>query len=391
MDSKSAYQLGSFCSLPFVHQEKSFDGRHHICCYANQLQSDFVGQDSIPSFNSTTINNIRQKMLNGERPAECNVCYKFEDIGGKSPRQIETESWINLSTKKESLDNNIHLFVNAETLTPTSLDLRYSNTCTLNCRMCNSGSSSSINQEYAKLQSQWPEKFWTIKNPRTNHEVVLTPDIQKVYLAGGEPLVEPYNLDILTKLADCKPDVILVINTSLNYLSDKFLDVLNRFTCLTFTISLDGTDKVNDYIRHGSKFDVVSANIEKVKHHSLLFGSCISMYNIFNIRDLINFVATTYPGCEESHGLNRVNDLEELFIDNVPPELRPELIADLTDMLSIAGSQVKTSIQNIIVTLQQDNFDPERFENFKKYTRILDASRNESIIDIEPKWTPYFK
>jgi hypothetical protein len=60
-------------------------------------------------------------------------------------------------------------------------------------------------------------------------------------------------------------------------------------------------------------------------------------------------------------------------------------------MLSIAGSQVKTSIQNIIVTLQQDNFDPERFENFKKYTRILDASRNESIIDIEPKWTPYFK
>lgn len=389
MDSKLAYQQGTFCSLPFVHQEKLMNGRNNICCYSNQLQSDSANDDSITSFNSNTINIIRQKMLDGDRPLACNVCYKIEDVNGKSPRQIETESWINSITKKVSLDNNINLFLSAQPLSPTSLDLRYSNTCTLKCRMCNSGSSSSINYEYSKLESVWPDKFWTIKNPRINHDVIVTNDIQKVYLAGGEPLLESYNLDILTRLADYNPDVDLVINTSLNHLSAPFLAILNRFNQLTFAISLDGTKHVNDYIRHGSDFNVVAKNIEKVKHHRLLFTSCISIYNIFNIIDLINFVATTYPNSKESHGLNIVNDLEELFVDNIPLELRPAIITELNNALLVAGQQAQVGIRNLIIALQQDNFDPARFENFKKYTKILDTTRGESLSKIIPEWAPY--
>jgi len=361
-----------------------------MCCYSNQLQSDVVGQKSAVSFNSDKINTVRQKMLAGQRPDECAVCYRAEDIGVRSARQTETDSWLVSDSGRLAMDNNVRLFMEGKKLEPVSLDLRYSNTCTLKCRMCNSGSSSSINQEYAKLQQQWPGKFWTVDNPRTKHDIAITTDIQKVYLAGGEPLVEPYNLELLSRLAECNPDVNLVINTSLNHLSDKFLVVLNRFRRLTLAVSLDGTDQVNDYIRHGSDFATVKSNIATIKHHIVLFTSCVSIYNIFSIRDLVEFVAAEYPDAYQNHSLNIVVDLEELLVDNVPPELRPELIDYLTATLSVAGAQAKIGIQNLIVTLQQDNFDPVRFESFKRYTKILDTVRNESIVDIDPRWAKYF-
>ena len=58
-----------------------------------------------------------------------------------------------------------------DTVQPISYDLRYSNTCTLKCRMCNSSSSSALNAEYKKIKDRWPEKFWTVDNHRINHEI----------------------------------------------------------------------------------------------------------------------------------------------------------------------------------------------------------------------------
>jgi sulfatase maturation enzyme AslB (radical SAM superfamily) len=256
--------------------------------------------------------------------------------------------------------------------------------------MCNSGSSSSINQEYSKLTAKWPDKFWTVDNPRINHAVEITEDITKVYLAGGEPLVEPLNLALLNQLADVNPEVNLVINTSLNHLSDRFLTILNRFQHLTLAVSLDGTAAVNDYIRSGSDFATVTENIKQVMHHYLMFGSCISIYNIFNVPDLVQFVIDNYPTAKDNHGINIVGGIDELALDNVPVKLRPMLIEQLTAALDIAGAQARPGIQNLIVTLEQDNFDQARFERFKRYTTILDQNRNQSVGAVVPELAEYF-
>jgi sulfatase maturation enzyme AslB (radical SAM superfamily) len=386
------FNNGSFCPLPFVHQEKFFNNKHNICCYGQQTQSDNPTQNSIESFNSVRINSVRTKMLAGDRPEECSSCYKFEDQGGHSPRMFETPAWLNLLGARQSLEHNIEKFKANEIVTPTSYDLRYSNTCTLKCRMCNSGSSTSINQEYKKLQSQWPRKFWTTPNSRTDHEILLNEDLQKIYLAGGEPLVEPLNLDLLRRVADVNPAVNLVINTSLNRLTDDWLAVLNRFTNLTFTISLDGIGTVNDYIRHGSDFATVMQNIERVRScgHELLFSSCISLYNIFDVSNIVNYVANRFPEAADSHGINIVNDVEELFVENVPPELRSALIEELKNLSTSIGNTPCIGVQNLILILEQDNFNPNKFENFIKYTTILDEHRGESIVQIQPKFVEYF-
>lgn len=378
----------SFCILPFVHQEKKFNGTYHVCCYGDQLQSDVAADDSLASFNSDKMNRIRSDMVLGNKTTACDSCYRQEDKGIYSPRLRENETWIDRHDTRAAMEKCFNDYTNNLPIKPISYDLRYSNTCTLRCRMCNSSSSSALNAEYSKIQAQWPEKFWTIDNPRINHEVELHDAVQKIYLAGGEPLVEPYNLQLLENLAQHNVEVSLLINTSLNILSDRFLQALNKFKNLTLVVSIDGTDQVNDYIRHGSNFDQVIKNIRQLQHHDMMFSTCVSVYNVFNLKQLVSFIKQEFPNC--THGIHLVNDIPELFVENVPAGLRASLIQELQTCLPGLSEFAAQGIQNIITTLQQDNFDSSRFHDFIKYTKILDKERNESVTEVIPQLSTYF-
>lgn len=381
---------GSFCVLPFIHQEKKFNGTYHVCCYGDQLQSTNVDANSIESFNSENMFRIRSEMISGKKPSACNYCYKQEDKGIYSPRMRENESWARWTVTHSAIEKSLSDFSNKELMRPISYDLRYSNTCTLKCRMCNSSSSSTINAEYQKLNSKWPEKFWTIGNHRINHEIELHKDIQKIYLAGGEPLVEPLNLELLENVAKHNPNLTILINTSLNNLSDKFLQVLNKFKYLTLVISIDGIYEVNDYIRHGSNFNKILENIEKISHHDIMFSTCVSIYNIFSLANLLKFIHKEFPTHAFNHGISLVNDIEELLLDNLPYEFRPKIINELSQVLSMVKDFPASGIKNVINVLEQENFDKDKFTKFIRYTKILDENRNESVAKIVPELSPFF-
>lgn len=379
----------TLCSIPFVHQEKHFHNQHNICCYSNKRQSFNEDDNSFQSFNSKKMFYIRNKMLQGERPEECFECYNQEDAGLTSPRQRETQGWLASRNFEEALIQNINKFINNEAIIPISYDLRYSNTCTLKCRMCNPYSSSSINAENKKLTNLWSEKFQYVNNPRTNHEIVVDKNIKKIYLAGGEPLIEPYNLLFLKDLSEKNPDVKLIISTSLNNVSDDIYNILNRFTNLLLVVSIDGIDKLNNYIRHGSNWESIIKNIDCLKKHEIMFATTASLYNILDIPNIIAFFKEEYP--QLCHSIFMVNNEEELFVENLPMELRPQCIEDLEITLQSAPPCTIDGLTNLIKTLKINNFDATKFSNFIRYTKILDNSRSESILDVQPKYKKYFE
>lgn len=383
----------TFCILPFIHQEKKFNGTYHICCYGDQLQSgpEEICNTSLENFNSLKMKELRYSMVNGIKHNACSSCYSQEDQGIVSPRIRENSSWYKWESTHKAVEKCLDNYSAQQLMHPISYDLRYSNTCTLKCRMCNSSSSSAINAEYKKLTDKWPEKFWTVDNHRINHEVDLHGDIQKIYLAGGEPLVENLNLNLLDEVAKFNDKITILINTSLNIVNDKFYSVLNKFQYLTLVVSIDGTENVNDYIRNGSNFTTIKENIKKLSNHDIMFSTCVSMYNVFNMPKLINFINTEFPEFSDNHSVNLVNDIEELFIENMPYELRPSLINDLYHVLNYAKEFPRLGIQNCIAVLEKQNFDQEKFENFIKYTKILDKNRNESLANVIPEFSKYFQ
>ena len=196
------------------------------------------------------------------------------------------------------------------------------------------------------------------------------------------------NYDFLLKLSNVNPNANVLINTSLNNLDEKLLTIFNKLNNLTFVISIDGVGPLNDYIRHGSNWETIIKNIKLVSNHELMFSTTVSMYNIFNIVDLLKFTQENYP--DANHGINIVNDVEELFIENTPMEMRPKIIQELYEALNWAPNNSATGIMNVLKLLEINNFDPNKFTNFIKYTKILDTVRHESILDVQPKYKKYF-
>ena len=75
----------TFCILPWIHTYVNPDGSVLPCCIGDYAQHLGNVQQSkvIEIWNSEKYQNMRQKMLSGERCTECVACYNNEDAGVK--------------------------------------------------------------------------------------------------------------------------------------------------------------------------------------------------------------------------------------------------------------------------------------------------------------------
>ena len=186
------------------------------CCVADhRYPLGNIKDQSIDSIlDSDHAQKIRQWMMEGYRTKSCSSCYKNEDNNIKSLRSAFTPT--------SSQRNQI-----------TYLDVRLNNICNFKCRMCSEYFSSSIQQEtvdmfgkdavlgYEKISLDSGNR----KNRQNNLEKLrpyLTADLEKIYFAGGEPLITEEHYGILDQLIEVNNfDIKMSYNTNLSRLNYK--------------------------------------------------------------------------------------------------------------------------------------------------------------------------
>ena len=78
----------TFCILPFSHLNAYPNKNLKVCCYSQKyLDIDETSDDIVELFNSETYKDVRKKMLAGEKPSYCDICYNMEREGSFSYRQ----------------------------------------------------------------------------------------------------------------------------------------------------------------------------------------------------------------------------------------------------------------------------------------------------------------
>lgn len=147
-------------------------------------------------------------------------------------------------------------------------DLKINNTCNLACRMCDPTSSSTwqqivsdnrdkgLNRHYIKpVMSKWHKEAKDFL-PRMV-------DATHVKFTGGEPFLIPQVKQIIEGLIDM--DVAAAVNLQLitNGTHDisKWKPLFQEFKRVNISISLDAIGKRYEYIRPGSSWQQVSANV----------------------------------------------------------------------------------------------------------------------------------
>ena len=370
----------SFCIFPFIEllTNQRTDGYTTVCCRSNTPVAHV--SELTDWKNNKSYKEIRDKMINGVRvPEHCSSCYKLEDKNILSARQQETVEWANRL--------NLASLNDIEKIThPTYYEIRPSNICNLQCRMCTPSYSHLIGQEYKKINliSRIPT------DGKTDFSIVNFDNLKKLYIAGGEPTAMPKFYEFLDRcIQHKKTDFEFLVNTNGMKLSERFKNQIKQFSNLQFTFSLDALGQLNHYIRWPSDWHKIIKNMHYLieNKHIVSINCVVSIYNVLGLYDLLSFFDNEFPGvlvhlsyCESDDDILTPFNFPDSKLIYQKFLLIQQLNCYKNDRL------LKSFVDGIIAHYQTiPNVDLAKLKLFFEFNDKLDRSRNIKLSDYMPE------
>jgi radical SAM protein with 4Fe4S-binding SPASM domain len=256
----------TFCVMPWIHLYINPDGNILPCCDGN---TDYplgnIDQDKLSNiYNNKNFQRLRQGLLTGKHPKECQHCWVKEKNGIKSHRLHYNELYQMPTPSVTELVDQDKLI---------SLDIRINKICNLKCRSCGPHLSSAIAQEVQGIYNvDWPALNSRQRKTVMSELLLLLPNLEHIYFAGGEPLLAPEHFDIINELVQIKnTDLSVVYNTNfmqLDFRGSNFTSIWKKFSDITIGASLDAHGTIAEYLRHGTVWSTIESNLIRVQHES---------------------------------------------------------------------------------------------------------------------------
>lgn len=163
----------------------------------------------------------------------------------------------------------------AEPPYPKRIEFNISNSCNLQCTMCDGDLSSSIRihrEHRAPLPAVYGEEFFA-------DIVTFLPHLTEVSFTGGEPFLAGENHRIWDLLASLTPDIkntVTTNGTQWNRRVETVLDSLRTYV----NVSVDGYSKdVYEAVRVGADRDQVFENIDRFKAYTDRVGTEVRLFH----------------------------------------------------------------------------------------------------------------
>jgi len=141
----------TICAIPWINLEITQQGNITPCCVSNLNLGNVKTTKLEQAFYDDALQKLRNSFLAGERPPECNGCWKVEEKNLTSIRMHNIKR-----LKKQFLTT----YFDQPQL--STLDIKFNNTCNFKCRICSSNSSSLFAAEEHKylnkpmvIQDNW--------------------------------------------------------------------------------------------------------------------------------------------------------------------------------------------------------------------------------------------
>jgi len=375
----------SFCVLPWIHLATHPNGGASLCCRSNHTNAiswaKKPGSQSLVTLDNDSLEDIinsekfievRQAMLNGERPIECEGCWRDEDSGIKSKRQYENERWADVIKQLE---------MSAHIRKPNYryIELRLGNVCNNACLTCNSYSSSKwypdekkISKELTWFQLRPLENFKWFENPEFYDELTkYSEGVEEIYINGGEPTLIKAHFRYLENLINngTAAKVHLVYSLNMMDIPDRLIELWKSFKQVTVNASIDDYNERNYYIRYPTHWDETIASIEKLNSVSNVLWhvtQTVSMLNILTLDKLGSWLESNY-GKTPHH--NYVLYPDYLSLATLPETYKNKVREYYRDKLNEHQRNDLHAKLNI-------EFKPELLQRASEFIRAVDKARN---------------
>lgn len=333
-----------YCHYAFKNIHVNVDGTTRPCCEYNKIDTEYnLKKNSIEEvFNQPNFAKVREDLSRGIEHKNCDICFKREKSGKKSPRQ--------LANKANGMNNNEPEI--------SSMTLALSNLCNLACRTCGPTYSSNWFNEYYELY--WKQQNFTraeklieYKNNRSIDDSVILSKFNKnnlknlneIKFFGGEPLLDSSMWQICKVLVDLNlaENIVLHYNTNCTVIpTNEQQAIWQKFKKVFLNLSIDGTEKHFEYLRYGANWPEVESNIKKfidiknkLKNIQLTQILTISSINIFDIDKTINFYIKHFSNDINLY-TNNVSFPSYFSFSSIPDSVKDQISKKLIDLSKLS-------------------------------------------------------
>lgn len=347
--------------------------------YGNVLETPLI-----ELLNAHTASYTRESIKLGILPPECQQCVKKESAVGHS-RRLFFKDLLNPMLENKEYDYSKN---------PTDilfLEFNMSNICNLKCRMCDGINSSAWVKDDIKLAKNGNPYFRRVNDPEFGYTNKSDQIIEKLFedptpfmnlrylsIKGGEPYMEPANKIILQKFIDLgiASQITLDWTTNGTIVDEEVHDLAKQYGETKWTVSLEGTGSLYEYIRGGKNFTFaqLNENLKQYNFDRIIIAVTVMAYNIAHLHSI-----------QQWFDINKKSNWE-IYFNNVvaaPPYLNPRILPN-----SILEN-IDYKLDNINYT--QDSFLGKHLDKFVGYTKDLDSIRNTNILDYCPELSPLFE
>lgn len=387
----------NFCIRPFNSALIKTNGGLRVCCEIDTKLTKFknfkesnIEKDTMEQWWVSDYNNyIRQNFLENKKIKECARCWKKEKQGLSSLRTRSNYQYKAIFQNK--YEKNLKLIGKDALPYPEDVEIQITNLCNLKCQMCSGSSSSRLLVEnnalgYEKLNQKdfdlSDKNYEKIKN-------LVKHDIKLLNLRGGEPLFNKKIINLLSTLVLSKKasEISLHITTNGTICNSEILNLLKHFKNITLMLSIEGTERHNEYMRYPSSWSEIKKNINEFKtlnNTYIYINTVVQNLNILYIDELIKYA---HQNNIYIH-LYLIDNPDYLDMFNLPKKILQEAYNKLknipneklihTDNIKEIISLLKERLNNYVV-------DKKKYTQFTEMIKSRDNYRKVHIKNYMPE------